>query len=267
MKQKKAELIGVIHLPPLAGSVGSRTKDSASLVRAAIVQAVREAAILEDAGFDSVIIENFGDAPFYKDCVPPETVASMAIVASAVRGATTLAIGINVLRNDARAAIAIAATTGSQFVRVNVLSGVAATDQGLIEGRAAEWVRERERIARGIKIFADVHVKHAQSLSSNDISLAIEETAHRGGADAVIITGQTTGRGVDPAALKKASLAARALRVPLLIGSGATPESWSGLKESCDGVIVGSALRKSGRAGALLDARRCREFAKVFRRT
>src|SRR5690606_39662350 len=63
----------------------------------------------------------------------------------------------------------------------------------------------RQRLsAEDVEIFADVHVKHARSLSSDDVGLAIEEVALRAGASAVIVTGATTGRAVDPNALKLA---------------------------------------------------------------
>src|SRR4029079_5487495 len=124
-------LIGVIHLPALAGAPGS--SDPADALQRAGLQAVKEAQILVKAGFDGLILENFGDVPFYKTQVPPETIASMSVIAAAVReAARKVSLGINVLRNDARAAMAIAAVTGCDFIRVNVLSGVSATDQGWI---------------------------------------------------------------------------------------------------------------------------------------
>src|SRR5262249_6275844 len=134
------------------------------------IQAVREAKLLAQAGFEAVIIENFGDTPFYKTRVPAETVASLAVIAAAVRESVSIPVGINVLRNDGHSALAVAAVTGCDLVRVNVLTGVSATDQGIIEGEAASLIRERQRLgASSIGILADVHVKHARSLSSDDI--------------------------------------------------------------------------------------------------
>jgi len=174
-------LIGVIHLPALAGTPGA-PRSAVALSRAGL-WAVNEAKLLEHAGFDGIIIENFGDAPFYKTQVPPETIASLAIICAAVREAVRIPLGVNVLRNDARAALAIAAVAGCDFIRVNVLSGVAATDQGLVEGDAAFLLRERERLgASAVAILGDVHVKHARSLSSDDIALGVEEIALRASA-------------------------------------------------------------------------------------
>jgi membrane complex biogenesis BtpA family protein len=257
-------LIGVIHLPPLAGTPGAPEASSA-LARAGF-QAVSEARQLAQAGFDGIIIENFGDAPFYKTQVPPETIASMAVIAAAVREAVRIPIGINVLRNDGRAALAIAAVAGCDLIRVNVLSGVAATDQGLVEGEAAFLLRERERLqARHVAILGDVHVKHARSLSSDDIELGVEEIALRASADGVIVTGSTTGRPVDLEQLQRASQIAQPHGIPLYIGSGATLKNLAELKRYATGVIVGSALRKAGRAGAPLDTKAVKAFVAAWR--
>jgi uncharacterized protein len=262
-------LIGVIHLPALAGAPLARGTNRdmvpAELLQRAGLNAVTEAKLLEKAGFEAIILENFGDAPFYKSSVPPETVASLAVIAAAVRESTRLQVGINVLRNDARSALAIAAVTGCEMIRVNVLSGVTASDQGLIEGDAATLLRERDRLGVSISIFADVHVKHARSLSSDDIALAVEETAGRGGADAVIVSGATTGRAISSGDLERAARAAREADVPIYIGSGASSANLAELLSHASGVIVSSALRRAGRAGAPLDARRVREFVRMFR--
>jgi membrane complex biogenesis BtpA family protein len=259
-------LVGVIHLPALAGTPGAPAAADA-LQRAGLL-AVREAKALEQAGFDGLIIENFGDAPFYKTQVPPETIASMAIVCAAVREAVKIPIGVNVLRNDGRSALAIAAVAGCDFVRINVLSGVAATDQGLVEGDAALLLRERERLgAAHIAILGDVHVKHARSLSSDDIALGVEEIALRASANGVIITGSTTGRPVDFAHLEKAHSITHTHGIPLYVGSGATLKNLADLKRWATGIIVGSALRRGGRAGAPLDPKALKDFVKAFHRS
>lgn len=253
-KRKVPGLVGVVHLAALPGS--PRAKQSLSEIAR---RAASEARLLESEGFEALIVENFGDVPFFKDRVPPVTVAAMAIVAAAVRDAVRIPLGINVLRNDARAALGIAQAVGAQFVRVNVLSGIAATDQGLIEGDAAEIMR----MATGsVQVWADALVKHARTLSVEDMELAVEELAFRAAADAVIVTGATTGRAIELERLRVASHAAG--DVPLYLGSGATPENIALFRPYLTGVIVGSSLRSGGRAGAVLEARRVRQFVKSW---
>jgi membrane complex biogenesis BtpA family protein len=261
MRGKLPLCIGVIHLPPLPGSPGASGLEPVEALQKAGAIAVREALALKKAGFDGVILENFGDAPFYPTKVPVETIVAFSVIAAAVRESVSLPLGINVLRNDALSALSLAAVTGADFIRVNVLSGVMATDQGIIEGRAFELLRERRRLnADHIAILADVHVKHAKSLSSDSISLAIEETAGRGGADAVIVTGSTTGRPPSQEDLQEAVKAAAKCSVPLYVGSGLDPESLKNLPDRKIGMIVGSTLRRGGKAGAPLDAKRMRSF-------
>lgn len=151
-------LVGVIHLPALPGSPRYRGD-----LRALAESAARDARVLADAGWDAVVIENFGDAPFEPKAVPPVTVAALTRCALAVReAAPKLALGINVLRNDAMAALAVAVAVDASFIRVNVHIGARVTDQGIVEGRAHETVRARQALrAEGIALFCDVDVKHS----------------------------------------------------------------------------------------------------------
>lgn len=265
-KNPNPKLIGVIHLRPLAGSPQAYGETPDESLALAGQQAVLEAKLLERCGFDAVIIENLGDAPFYKTQVPAETIASLSVLAAAVRETVKIQVGVNVLRNDARSALAIAAVTGCDFIRVNVLSGVVATDQGLIESDSAFLARERMRLgAHSVKIYADVLVKHAATLSGQDLEVCIEDTALRGSAEGVIISGLTTGRPVDLDRLKAAHLVCKHHRIPLWVGSGATVKNLAVLKPYLHGVIVGSALREKGKAGAPMVAAQVKAFAKVFR--
>ena len=124
-------LIGVVHLGPLPGS--PRWKGDLERV---IELAVNDARTYERGGAHALFIENFGDVPFTKTNVGAETIAAMAAAGCAVRAAVKLPIGFNVLRNDARAALALCAACGGSFIRVNIHTGAMLTDQGLIEGEA-----------------------------------------------------------------------------------------------------------------------------------
>ncbi len=72
---------------------------------------------------------------------------------------------MNVLRNDALAALGVAVAAGADFIRVNVHTGAMLTDQGIIQGEADQTLRMRRYLnAERIQIFADVLVKHAVPL-------------------------------------------------------------------------------------------------------
>lgn len=253
-------LIAVLHLPPLIGSPAWVQAGGPALSE--LLEPVeRAASAFEAAGYHALILENFGDSPFYPQTAPPETLASMALLGHAVRDHFQGPLGINVLRNDGRSALALAVALEAQFIRVNILSGVAATDQGLISARAHELLRERERLLAGpqhdrsVFIFADVHVKHARPLAEQDLATAAKDLVMRAGADAVVVSGRRTGEPCQQQDLK-AVTAALAGRAPVFIGSGLSLENLDHLGPHCDGAIVASSILEGGRAGQAVDPKR-----------
>ncbi|HVY45755.1 MAG TPA: BtpA/SgcQ family protein, partial [Minicystis sp.] len=235
-------LVGVVHLAPLPGSPRF-AGDLAAVVDAA----ARDAAELAAAGFDAVVVENFGDAPFVPGRVDAVTVAAMTACARAVRAAApALALGVNVLRNDADAALAVAVASDAAFVRVNVHTGARVTDQGLVQGRAHETLRRRRELgAERVLLFCDVDVKHAAPLAPRPIGEEAVELVERGLADAVLVTGAGTGQ---PVATADLDAVLDAVREPVLVASGATEATLPAFARA-HGVIVGSSLRGHGRAG------------------
>jgi hypothetical protein len=155
-------------------------------------------------------------------------------------------VGVNVLRNDARAAIGIAAATGAEFVRVNVHVGAMVTDQGILSGKAHETLRYRASLRSDTAVFADVMVKHAHPLGPVDSETLAVDTFHRGGAAALVLSGTRTGLPVDLEEARKVREAVP--EAPLLVGSGLTSESLGALAGLFDGAIVGSAAKRDGRA-------------------
>lgn len=249
---------GMVHLPALPGSPGHIFP-----MEEIITRAIRDAETLKAAGFDALLIENFGDAPFHPDRVPPASVAAMAVVANVVQRVVGLPMGINVLRNDATAALGVAAATRASFIRVNVHIGVMATDQGLVSGQAHETLRCRRQLGQGIAIFADVHVKHATPVSEPDIVQAAKDTAYRGLADALIVTGRATGDPVDLEDLRKVHEAVPDRRV--FVGSGATADTVPELLQYATGVIVGTGVKPRGDPSAPVDLELARSFVQSVR--
>lgn len=232
-------LFGMVHLLPLPGAPlygGS--------LDAVIDAALADARAIVRGGADGIAAENFGDKPFRKSRVDPETVAAMTAVISEIRRAVNVPVGVNVLRNDAVSALAIAAATGAAFIRVNVHTGAVLADQGLIEGEAAETLRRRAAIAPEVLIFADHDVKHATPLAAHDPVQSAKDLRYRGLADALIVSGRETGAAADPA---RVELLRGALPdVPLIVGSGLTEENAKAFGEA-DAAIVGTWIKTDGR--------------------
>ncbi len=251
-------LVGMVHLGPLPGAPRYR-HDFAAVLDAAVT----DASALIAAGFDAVLVENFGDAPFHPDDVPSATIAAMtrAVAAVAALGAPT---GVNVLRNDALGALAVAAAAGAAFIRVNVLSGVMFTDQGMITGRAAEVSRLRADLAPEVQVFADVFVKHATPPPGLTLEQAAADLWERGGADAIVVSGPGTGQAVDRNHLQR--VAAAAPGAPIYVGSGVDASSAGQLLEVCSGLIVGTATKAGGITTAAVDPDRARAIVAAARR-
>jgi len=221
----------------------------------------RDAEALAAAGFDAVLVENFGDAPFFRGRVPAETVAAMAVLADEARRASGLPLGVNVLRNDGLSALAVAAATGARFVRVNVLVGARVTDQGVIASEAAELLRLRRSLdAQRVSLVADVGVKHSAPLAGHG-SLEEEavEAVERSLADALVVTGARTGEEASEADVARVKAASHGR--PVWLGSGVRAETLGRWLSLADGVIVGSDLRDGGRAGGPIDPARAKRFA------
>ena len=266
-------VVGMVHLDALPGA-----PRFAGSMDAVLDRARSDAEALAAGGVDGVMIENFGDVPFFADRVPAETIAAMTLAVAAVREGIAAAgravggsdgspaavrLGINVLRNDARAALAIASVTGAAFVRVNVHTGEMHTDQGTITGRAAESLRARTSLPGRPAILADVFVKHATPPAGARIEDAARDLVERGLADGVIVSGSGTGAATPIDRL-------RAVRgaipdAPIWVGSGADPDTVEALLAVADGLIVGSALKRGGRASEPVDPDRVRALVERVR--
>ncbi len=253
-------LVGMVHLPPLPGAPGYGGSREALRERA-----VADARALEAGGMDAVLVENFGDAPFHPEDVPDHTVAEMTAAVGAVREAVSLPVGVNVLRNDARAALAVAGATGGAMIRVNVHSGARVTDQGVVAGRAHETMRLRERLAPDVRVLADVAVKHSSPLGSEDVAGETRDVVERGLADVVVVSGRGTVDPTDADRLSRVAAVAAELDVPVLVGSGVTPETVAGTLEAADGAIVGSALKEDGDPANPVDQSRVRALVTAAR--
>ncbi|MBD2208876.1 BtpA/SgcQ family protein [Calothrix sp. FACHB-156] len=256
----RTPIIGVVHLLPLPTSPrwGGNLKT-------VIDRAEQEATALASGGVDGIIVENFFDAPFTKSQVDPAVVSAMTVVVQQIQNLVTLPIGLNVLRNDAKSAMAIASCVRAQFIRVNVLTGVMATDQGLIEGEAHQLLRYRRELGSDVKILADVLVKHARPLSSPNLTVAVKDTIERGLADAVILSGWATG---SPPNIEDLELACGAANgTPVFIGSGANWENIATLMQAADGVIVSSSLKRHGRIEQPIDPIRVSQFVEAAHRS
>lgn len=250
--QQKKPIIGCVHLKALPGSPQYDGNNNAILE-----QALTEARIYQEKGVDAIIIENFGDKPFYPDEVPSITVATMAAIGREIKLQTQLPIGINVLRNDSQAALSIAHAINAQFIRVNIHLYAFVSDQGIIQGLAHETLRLRKSLSTDIQIWTDVAVKHASPLVNQSIQIQAEELCERGLADVLIVSGIGTGKATDKQALV---LVKEPASIPVVIGSGITLNNIADYYTIADGFIIGSYFKEKGLSQNALDPKRISEL-------
>lgn len=224
---------------------------------------LRDAEVLTHNGVPALLLENFGDAPFFPDRVPAVTVAALTRLATELSNRFDVPLGINVLRNDALSGLAIANAVGAAFLRINVLTGARVTDQGLVTGIAHELLRER-RTAFGsnVMLLADVDVKHSAALAPRPLEEETADLVERGGADGVIVSGGRTGAVVDLDHLRTVREAANGC--PVYLGSGVTSET---VRQTCglaDGWIVGTSIKRGGVVTEPVDPVRVRELVAAW---
>ncbi len=240
--RRRRAVIGVIHSRPLPGAPAYEGEDMQDIISYAQAEAGRYRA----GGVDGLIVENHGDIPFAKpERLGPETAACMAVMTQAVRAASGLPVGVNVLANGALHALAVAKAAGASFIRVNQWANAYVANEGFIEGAAGEATRYRAWLrARAVRIFADVHVKHGAHAIVADRSVAeLARDAEFFDADAAIVTGQRTG---DAATMDELRAVAAGTSLPVVVGSGVTPDNIGDIFTVADAVIVASWLKVAG---------------------
>ncbi len=250
-------LIGMIHAGAMPGTVHSRDP-----IDALVTRAVAEARIYRGAGFGALMLENMHDRPYLNGAVGPEIVAGMTAVAREIRREVALPLGVQVLAAANREALAVALAAGADFVRVEGFAFAHVADEGLIEACAGPLLRYRKTIgASHIRVYADIKKKHSSHSITADVSLA--ETAHAAEffcADGVVVTGTATG---SPCIPEDVNAVADAVDLPVLVGSGLTPENIVHYSRA-NGFIVGSSVKLGGLWSNALDPTATSAIARAF---
>lgn len=251
-------LIGMVHVAALPGTARHHLPMT-SIVR----QAVEEAKLLVDCGFDSILIENMHDAPYLRRNVGPEIISAMTMLACAIRDSVSVPLGVQILAGANCASLAVAHAANAAFIRAEGFVFASVADEGIFdEADAGPLLRYRKSIgAENVKVFADVKKKHSSHSITADVD--ISETAKAAeffGADGVIITGIATGQAIRVNDLGTARVATT---LPLIVGSGVTPESVTDLFAYADALIVGSWYKKDGIWFNPPEENRARELVKA----
>lgn len=235
-------VIGVVHLGALPGSPRGRTAD----LREVFAAGVRDAVTLASGGIDGVMVENASDMPFSRpEDIGPETVAALTAACAEIRSAVDVPIGITCVANGVVPALAVARATGARWIRANQWVNAYVANEGLLNGDAARATRYRDAIgADDVRIMADVHVKFGAHAITADRGIAEQATdAEWFDADILIATGTRTGSPTSPEEVDEVRAGTH---LPVIVGSGLTPEQVEKLFAVADGAIVGQWLKEDG---------------------
>ena len=234
-------LIGVIGLPPLPHRFNSTMS-----LGAITALAVQEARILHEGGVDSAIVQNLHDLPPTPDS-STEVAAYMTAVACEIRRQVPeLELGVNVLQDDYRAALAVAAAAGCSYVRLKSYVGASMASHGYSEGCCAQAIDYRHRIgADHIRIYADVMERMSRVLGKEDPAFQASQAVGFGKADGAVLTGDTIEQAVSFGTLARKVVPPQKA---LWLGGGATLENMEKWADVFDGVIVGLGFRQAGYA-------------------
>jgi len=250
-------LTGVLHLPPLPGAVNYAGAAVREIARHAAVDALA----LQHAGFTHVMVQDASDLPQAVTVEAP-TVAALAVVGAAVAEAVEIGVGVVVGHNDGPAAVAIAHAVGARFVRVKVLTGVSVGPTGWIEGCAHAVAATKRLLGSDVEVWADVHEATSLALASTP-AWAAQEARGFGRADVLVVTRDS---GVPDALATIADLRAVVPGVPLVVGGRASLDTIAATVAGADGVVIGSALKRSSAPDAHVDPEVAARFGAALAR-
>ena len=248
-------VIAMIHTGPSPGVPGCCG------VECAVERAVAEARLFAELGVDGLIVENMHDFPCVQERdLGPEIAAFMTRVTSSVkRHVGRMPVGVQVLFQANRTALAVAYASGCDFVRAEGWTHAHVSDKGIAEACAGEVLRYRKTIgADRIPVLADVQKKHSSHTWTADLTLsdlAASTQQHR--ADGLVVTGSTTGHAPDPNDLMEVAAASA---LPLFIGSGLNADNFIEYMDLADGFIIGSAFKENGEWSAPVCETRVRQL-------
>jgi len=184
---KPNPIIGVLQLLPLPGALGWRGR-----IDQVIARAEQEATALATGGVDAILVENTFDTPYATDRMDAAGAVAMGLIIRRMMHFTQVPFGVSVLRNDPETALAIAMNVGARFIRVPVLTGVALSESGLLEGKYRQLAAYRKTLmADRIAVLADVGLEKSLPISGQStrtLQHVMKEAVDVGGANGLILT-------------------------------------------------------------------------------
>jgi membrane complex biogenesis BtpA family protein len=246
-------IIAMAHLPPLPGAPGY---DPDGGIQKLTDWVAADLEALQSGGVDAVMFGNEADRPYVLEA-PPEGLAAMSAVVTALKPMLTVPFGVNYLW-DPVATVALAAATGAEFAR-EIFTGVYASDMGLWQPDAAAALRLRSHLGRpDLKLLFNVNAEFATALDSRPVAERARSAVFSSTADVICVSGPMTGEPVDRSDLAEAKQAVGA--TPVLANTGVTIDSVADILAIADGAVVGTHFKRDGDTWNPVDGDRVRRF-------
>jgi len=251
LKSGKKPIIGMVHLAALPGSVHFSDSFDNTLERA-----VSEFHTLAACGFDGAILQNTGDVPALEEG-DAATVAFMTKAGIAMRSDSSIMLGVNVLMNGSKAALAIAKAIAADFVRIKINSGVVSTSTGLVKADPHEVLAFRNRIqAIDIDMIGDLYDRTAAPIGEFPLDVLADLATRHADIRALVVSGYDHRDLIQRMKMLREKMPGSRL----IVGGGAKISNLAELLDLSDGVIVGSSIKSGGGFLDPIDMERAKEF-------
>lgn len=202
-------------------------------------QALEDTERLLKGGVDGLLVENYDWGYLDRNRAREEMAERLTIITAAVVLRSIVPVGVNILPNDYWQSLAVAFSTGSQFIQMDHVTG---EFLGCESVNSVDYSTTRN-VYPEIIVLGGIHPKYYELV---DPTISLGESAKKAMAltEAVVVTGDVTG---GKTSLTDLRLARAALGIhPLIVGSGLTPENAQAQLAIADGAIVGTALKNGG---------------------
>jgi hypothetical protein len=254
--KKSKVVIAMAHLGPLPGAPDYDRDGGLDALGEAVAADIER---LQAGGVDAIMFGNEGDRPYVLKA-PPEGLAAMAAIVSAVKPMLKVPFGVNYLW-DPVATVALAVATGARFAR-EVFTGVYASDMGLWAPDGAAALRLRAGLGRrGLKLLFNVNAEFAAPLDARPSERRAQSAVFSSLADAICVSGPLTGQGVDR--LELARVKESVPGVPVFANTGVTIDNVADIFAIADGCVIGTHFKVDGNTWNPVDEDRVKCFMEV----
>jgi len=226
---KRKQIVGMIHLPPLLSYIGF------SGIKHCVEAALVDLKALEEAGFDGALLENDNDKP-HTEFANPAQISAFTVIAKEVMDKAKISIGVQVMLNDWRASFAIAKVVGAEFTRLDVFVDKVSSEWGEINPDPEEIIAYKNKIYPELVLLSDIQVKHKKMIEHKDLLVSAKQAVECG-ANGLVITGEATGQEASMEDLVKVRDAFP--NIPIWVGSGVNHRNIQEQLSVADGAIVG----------------------------